>query len=145
MEHDHKLAAGLAGAAALTTAHQLTRLVRHDAPRMDVMGMRALERGLAFTKWIAPPRSLHAAALTGDLVSNALFYGLLLAGDARRPVWRGLFGGALAGAAALVLPRHIGLGTPPHSESITNRALTIGLYALGGTVAALAWRRLRHR
>ena len=71
------LAAGLAGAAVLTAVHETTRRITPRAPRMDVLGERAIAkawRGAGGT----PPRgrTLHRLALGGDLVANSAYYGL---------------------------------------------------------------------
>jgi len=54
------LTAGLCGAAALTAIHQLATRVTDDAPRMDVLGERAISRGLeAAGNWAPPQPVLH--------------------------------------------------------------------------------------
>jgi hypothetical protein len=40
------IAGGFAGATALTIIHQLLRFIHKDAPRMDLLGMEALAKGL---------------------------------------------------------------------------------------------------
>jgi hypothetical protein len=49
------LVSGLAGAAALTVLHETVRRVRHDAPRVDTLGRRAIARGLEAAGLEAPP------------------------------------------------------------------------------------------
>jgi hypothetical protein len=134
-------AAGAAGAAALTGVHQLALGLTDAAPRMDVLGMRALRRSMR-TAGLQPPsgRSLYNWTLASDLVSNGAYYALV-AGP--RPWLRGAVLGLAAGVGALLLPQRIGLGHPPKSEYVTNQAMTITWYLIGGLVAAATAARLQ--
>jgi hypothetical protein len=131
------LVAGLAGAAALTTVHQLAQRVVADAPRMDVLGMRAMVRmrqGLGAD--VPDHETLFRQTLAGDLASNTLYYSLVGAGGRRHRWARGAALGMAAGLGALALPRRLGIGDPPHVESIRNRVLTVAWYTLGGLAPA---------
>src|SRR5688572_26264687 len=100
------LAAGAVGAAALTSVHQLARLVTDVAPRMDVVGGRAIAKGVRAAGGDPPTGTrLLNWALVGDLISNTSYYALIPYG--REPhVWRRATAlGLAAGAGALVLPR----------------------------------------
>jgi hypothetical protein len=129
--------AGVAGAGALTLVHQAARLVTPQAPRMDVLGMRAL-RG-AYRRLGVGPRSdreLERDALAGDLIANSAFYSLVGAGS-RESVWiRGLGLGLAAGLGALLLPKPLGLGDPPNAHQAGTQVMTMAWYVLGGMVAA---------
>jgi len=133
---------GAAGAVALTAVHQAARGRVPNAPRMDVLGMRAIARG-ANAAGLRPPtgRRLHRSTLAGDLVSNALYYALVGWAGRRAPL-NGALLGAAAGLGALVLPPVIGLDEPPHVESWANRIMTVAWYTLGGVVAGATYRRL---
>src|SRR5687768_11547061 len=126
------LAAGLAGAAVLTAVHETTRRVTPAAPRMDVLGERAiakLMRGAGRT----PPRGkkLHRLALGGDIVSNSLYYALI--GSGGRDAWvRGAALGLAAGVGAVLLPPVLGLGRAPRGVTARTKAMTVGYYLLGG-------------
>ena len=75
---NNALISGAAGAVALTTVHQVARAVTDSAPRMDVVGMRALTRGAAAAGQ-EPPNThagLYGATLAGDLIANSLYYSL---------------------------------------------------------------------
>lgn len=140
------LTSGLIGASALTLAHEVGRRILHDAPRMDILGMRALSRVIAATGEPAPQFDrLHRATLVGDLVANALYYAAVAAPTSTDTWQRGAALGAVAGIGALTLPERMGLGTPPHSESRRNQILTIAWYMLGGLAAAAAATALRRR
>ena len=128
---------GLSGALALTSVHQVARLLTADAPRMDVVGRRAIAAGIEATGREAPDETtLQRWALAGDVLSNSAYYSMVAWG--RRPnVWtRGVALGLAAGIGALVLPRRMGLGDPPRSFKPANQLMTVAWYTIGGVVAA---------
>jgi hypothetical protein len=101
---------------------------------MDVLGMRAISKG-AHALGLEPPagRHLYNSMLAGDLLANTVYYALV--GVGRAPVRTGLALGAAAGVGALVLPRPLGLGRPPHAAAPANRVMTVAWYVIGGIVA----------
>lgn len=128
------LLAGMAGAATLTAVHQAARMVTDAAPRMDVMGKRAIEKvvhaGGEHDSSSAHHPSLYGMALAGDMLFNGAYYSLAT-------TWmRGAALGLAAGACALLLPPKLGLGTPPKSELLSNQVMTVAWYVLGGLAAA---------
>lgn len=136
----HALLSGAAGAAALTTVHQVARAITTDAPRMDVVGMRALTRGLRASGHEPHDRDrLYLATLAGDLIGNSAYYSLATT------YTRGTVLGVLAGIGALLLPEPMGLGSPPKSERLPNQVMTVAWYLTGGLVAAAVARRLAGR
>jgi hypothetical protein len=139
---------GFAGALALTTVHQLARSVSADAPRMDVVGMRALVRGFASAGTPPPDEgTLYNLTLAGDLASNSAYYALAAVGGGN-PWVRGTALGLAAGAGALLLPRPMGLGDPPKSDRAANQVMTVAWYLIGGLAAAATaacLRRIRAR
>ena len=120
------LGSGLVGACALTLIHETARRFIDDAPRMDVLGMRALSKA-ARAADLDPPVPLHEAALVGDLVSNSLYYSLVGAGSRREA----LRNGAL-----------LGLGRQPTEDSPQTQLMTVAWYLLGGLAAGAAYRAL---
>ena len=134
---------GIAGAVALTLVHETARRVIPHAPRVDVIGVRAIARPLRAAGY-RPPRynTLHNAALAGELVSNSAYYSLIGVGDPSRALRRGATLGLLAGAGAALLPPLIGLGQQPHRRTPFTQILTIAWYFLGGLAAAGAYRAL---
>ena len=135
------LGSGLVGACALTLVHEAARRYIDDAPRMDVVGMRALARGLRAVD-IDPPVPLHEAALVGDIVSNSLYYGLVGLGEPEDGVRNGALLGLAAGVAAVYLPEPLGLGRQPAKNSTETNLLTIAFYLLGGLAAGAAYQAL---
>jgi hypothetical protein len=129
---NESLVSGMAGAIALTAVHQAARTLTDSAPRMDVVGMRALARGAEAVGTEAPPthKGLYRATLAGDLICNSAYYSLATT------YGRGTVMGLLAGIGALVVPERLGLGAPPKSELLSNQVMTVAWYLVGGLVAA---------
>ena len=121
----------MAGAVAVTTVHQVARHLTENAPRMDVVGVRALTRGAHIVDVSVPgPATLQTAALAGDLLCNTAYYSFAT-------TWtRGIVLGLAAGVGALVLPPRMGLGDPPKSDRLSNKMMTVAWYLAGGLAAA---------
>ena len=135
MEVSKALVSGLAGAVALTIAHETLRRLVPEAPRMDVLGMRAISKTLKKAGAQPPAGStLRAWAMAADVVSNSIYYSL--AGSGKDAWLRGSLLGAAAGAGAVLLPGPMGLGADPSNRTNSTRAMTVGLYLMGGMVAA---------
>lgn len=135
------LGSGLAGAVALTLVHEAARRVIDDAPRMDVLGMRALAKTMRAVD-VEPPVALHEAALAGDLVSNSLYYSLVGLGGREQALRNGAALGLAAGLGAIILPEPLGLGRQPTERAPRTQLMTIGWYLAGGLTAAAAFRLL---
>jgi hypothetical protein len=145
-----ELASGVAGAVALTAVHETARRAIPHAPRMDVLGARAIARPIRAAGRTPPRwRTLHRAALAGDLLVNGLFYSLIGLGGPRQGVMRrGLLFGIAAGLSAVFLPPVLGLGKSPHRKTPVTQVMTVTWYTLGGLAAAAvlkAWRRATER
>ncbi|CAM3676648.1 DUF1440 domain-containing protein [Deinococcus saxicola] len=133
---------GLAGAVTVTLLNEGVRRVLPHAPRIEVIGERALAGSLEALN-INPPQgaSLYRWTLLGDLLSNTLYFGLVGLG-ARQGAWeRGGTLGLAAGVGAVVLPRPLGLGGQPGSRFPMTPLLTVGWYLTGGLVSAALSRR----
>ena len=139
------LAAGFAGAIALTILHETVRRLRpHDAPRMDLLGERGLRKMVA--KADAPqPDNQQAYLLTmaGDVLSNGLYYSLV--GSSKHSLRRGLALGLAAGVGGLLLPGPLGLGEAPSNRTPQTQAMTVAWYTVGGLVAGAVAKALRQR
>jgi hypothetical protein len=132
------LGQGTVGALALTGLHEITRRTVPHAPRMDVIGMRALSRTVrAMGGRPARGDRLFRQTLIGDLASNALYYSL-----AGRSARRGLLLGAAAGLGAALLPPVLGLGRSPGSRWPATPLMTLALYTVGGLAAGAVGRAL---
>jgi len=138
------LLAGLAGSLALTGVHQAARLVTTRAPRMDILGMRAVAEAYRTAGETPPPEDeLYRLTLAGDLAGNALYYALAGMGRPGREWRRGLLLGLGAGIGGVVLPPLVGLGSEPSARTPQTAAMTVAWYTLGGLVAAATARALR--
>ena len=135
------LGSGLVGACALTLIHETARRFIDDAPRMDVLGMRALSKAARAVD-VEPPVPLHEAALVGDLVSNSLYYSLVGAGSRREALRNGALLGLAAGLGAVYLPGPLGLGRQPTEDSPQTQLMTVAWYLVGGLAAGAAYRAL---
>jgi len=131
------LGSGLAGAVALNLVHEGIRRKWPSAPRMDKLGMQALSAIIQKTgKQVPSKGELFGLTLAGDLIANTLYYSLT---GAKRPksAWlKGPLLGAVAGLGATLLPEKLGLSDEPANKTVKTSAMTIGLYVLGGIVAA---------
>lgn len=135
------LGSGLLGAVALTLIHETARRVAPEtAPRMDVLGMRAIQKAVRAVD-AEPPVPLHEAALVGDLVSNSFYYSLVGAGSREDALRNGALLGLAAGLGAVFLPGPLGLGRQP-TETPTTQALTVAWYVAGGLAAGAAYAAL---
>ncbi|WP_081908939.1 hypothetical protein [Deinococcus sp. YIM 77859] len=137
-------AAGLAGALTVTLLNEGARRVLPHAPRMDVIGERALGKSLRGAG-VKPPRGedLYRWTLGADLVSNALYYSLVGAGAPQGAWSRGSALGLAAGLGAVFLPRPLGLGRQPGEQPPLTQLLTVGWYLAGGLAAAATYRAAR--
>jgi hypothetical protein len=130
------IGSGIAGAAVLTLVHETLRQFVPEAPRMERLGMQAIEKLMAQFGQPATsnPNKLYAQSMAGDLISNSLYYSV--AGASKKPWMTGLLAGFTAGVAAVTLPKQLGLEEGNANRTPATTAMTIGLYTLGGIVAA---------
>lgn len=135
--------AGLAGALAVTVIHETARHVVPHAPRVDVLGKRAIRRS-AKAVGLQPPAepSLYVLALAADLLSNGAIYAFVAAGARRTLHLRGLLLGLLAGGMAVFLPRPLHLGRQPNQKTPVTQGLTMLWYTIGGVVAAMVYEQM---
>jgi hypothetical protein len=142
----NSLVTGLAGASSVIVVHEVTRRVRGDAPRMDVLGARAIA-GVSRKAGIEADedsRAVRALSYASGLASDSLGYSLVGASGAQ--AWpRGLMIGAAVGLGSAFLPGPLGLGSGPARRTKATAAMTVGLYVLGGLVAAATSQLLGRR
>lgn len=130
---------GLAGALALTGAHQVLKRYNPDAPHMDSLGMQGIDKVMR-TIGLEPmsERPLFQSALAADLLSNSIYYSQVGAAKGGGAWLRGIVLGLTAGIGAVKLPPKLGLSSAPSSRTHQTELLTVGLYLLGGLAAAAA-------
>jgi hypothetical protein len=139
----HAIEGGVAGAVALTLVHESIRKVIPQAPRMDLLGMNAISKGLRLAGARTPSeRKLYTATLVGDLFSNALYYSFAGIGKRDNVMTRGALLGLAAGLGAVLLPEPLGLNPRHSNRSVQTQLMTVGLYVIGGIVAAAVMKKV---
>ena len=131
------LAGGLAGTVTVASIHEALRRITPDAPRMDILDMELIRKGLkSMNKEVPGEDKLQRWAVGGELFCDTAYYGLVATGS-KKGVWlRGALLGLVAGVTAVILPRPLGLPEEPSNKTVGTQLMTIGLYLMGGLVAA---------
>lgn len=134
---------GFAGAVALNIVHQTLKQFIDKAPRVDLIGEEALNKGL---KTLGAKQlkgdSLFLSTLAADIMSNAAYYSMIGLGGRKHLLAKGAAFGLAAGVGALALTEPLGLNDRPVNKSTETKLLTVGYYLLGGIVAALTIKAL---
>ena len=137
MKAIYALEGGVVGAAALTLIHESIKRAIPNAPRMDLLGMNAISKGLKVVGARTPDeRKLYGWSLAGDMLSNSLFYSIAGIGQKENALARGAGLGLVAGLGAVLLPKPLGLEERHSARTLETKILTVGLYVAGGLVAA---------
>jgi hypothetical protein len=130
------LAGGLAGTVTVASLHEALRRITPNAPRMDLLDMELVRKGLkAINKKQPSQEGLQRWAVGGELISDTAYYGLAGIGG-KKSVWlRGALLGLVAGITAAVLPKSLHLHEQPN-KTLGTSLMTVGLYLAGGLAAA---------
>ncbi len=137
MKTSAALAGGLAGTLTVASMHEALRRTVPDAPRMDVLDMDLIRKGLKYIDKEAPgDEELQRWAVSGELLCDTAYYALAGMGGKKRAWLRGAALGLIAGVTAVLLPKPLGLPAEPSNKTIATQLMTIGLYLIGGLVAA---------
>ncbi|HWI91225.1 MAG TPA: hypothetical protein VNT20_08110 [Flavisolibacter sp.] len=132
------LGGGLAGACAVTLIHESVRKIVPKAPRMDLLGMNAISKGLNAAGIKTPTgNKLYTMALAGDILSNSIYYALAGTGDEKNIWLKSSMLGLAAGIGAVLLPGPLGLEEKHSARSTETKLMTIGLYVTGALVATV--------
>ena len=142
----HNLFAGLGGAIALNILHESLKKKDKNMPRVDLLGEEVLEKSLAyFDAEINNDDLLYKTTLAGDIISNALYYSAIGAGDAKY-IWpRAVAIGLAGGIGAITLPEPLGLDDKPVTRTNKTKALTISYYLAGALVTGCILTALRKK
>src|SRR5262249_35939496 len=127
--------AGLAGAGLIALLNRLGPKLYERAPRTDLLRERILRR-VSGRRLNA--RQRHRIAVFGDALSNTILFSTLFAGRPR-PWLRGPIGGTLAGLAAGILPRTLGL---ERRRNVPSLPLMLAWYLGGGLASSAFYRAL---
>jgi len=137
MKKTSAIEGGATGALALTLIHETVKRLDPKAPRMDLLGMNAISKLLKSLGQDPPEKhKLFVLAMIGDLISNSLYYSLAGLGSKKSVFQRGILLGLGAGLGAVLLPKPLQLNEAPTNRTTKTKAMTIGLYLIGGLVAA---------
>ena len=144
MKLSNALIGGLAGAITVTALNEITRQILPEAPRLDLLGMRAITASLDKMGRIPPEVDvLRPVALGGDIVANSLYYSLVgLLGGSKLAWAAGIGFGLAAGLGAVFLPARLQLGSAPTGRSRVTQILTVAYYLQAGVISALTARML---
>ena len=136
----------MAGALALTLLHEVVKRIDTDAPRMDLMGMQAVKKGIKKADQPVPNnQNLYQIAMVGDLITNTIYYSLGVAGK-KKYIWpKGALMGMTAGLGAVFLPKSLGLNPAYSSRTLKTKAFTTGLYLIGGLVASAVAKKIENK
>ncbi len=134
---------GLVGACALTLLNETTRQFVRDAPRIDVLGKRAIAKPL-MKMGIAPPKddNLYWITLASDIFSNTLYYGSIGFGKEKNAYRNGAWLGLAAGIGAVALPAPLGIGKDTTARTAQTELMTVAWYLAGGLAAAAVYQLL---
>ena len=130
-------AGGLAGTLTVASIHEALRRVTPNAPRMDILDMELIRKGLkSMNKEVPGEDELQWWAVGGELFCDTAYYSLAGVGGKKGVWFRGALLGLVAGVTAVVLPKPLGLPEEPSNKTLGTQLMTIGLYLVGGLVAA---------
>lgn len=136
---------GLAGACALTLLNEGFRKVDPSAPRLDLLGKNVALKVAKGVGLSSQAGNLYPTSLAGDLLSNALYFGMARSKNATTTLVRGALLGLSAGLGAVGLPKQLGLNGKHTNQTGKTRTMTIAWYVIGGIVAAVTINLLESR
>ena len=140
------LGGGLAGACAVTLLHETVRRIVPESPRLDLLGMAAIRKGLRAADSSTPDEDkLFTWALAGDIVSNCLYFSMAGVGKEKDLWLKSSLLGLAAGVGAVVLPEPLGLSSKHTNKTISTKLMTIGLYVAGALVTTGVMKLLERR
>jgi hypothetical protein len=130
---------GAAGAVCLNLMHECARKSVPDAPRVDIVGMRAVER-ISAAAGVAPPEHLRTVTFAGDVAANSLYYSAVGFAGPEHGLAVGAGLGVAAGLGAVLLPRPMGLGDAEVNRTPATTVMTAGMYLAAGLIAGALYR-----
>lgn len=130
------VAGGLAGALSVRLMQDILRRIDPTAPRLDLLRKQAAFK-IADKINGAPVESVkvNRYCAAGDIIGNTLYFSLTAAAG-KRALPAGSILGLGMGAGALTLPAKLGLNSYFVAGTRKRKLMTMGMYLLGGLVAA---------
>jgi hypothetical protein len=144
MQMGSAITAGAIGTTAITLLHEGARQVIPNSPRVELMGMRGIQKyGLDPLGLTVPRPLLYSLSIAFDLVHNSLGYAMAvgLAGNQnKKRLWTtAILYGLGTGIFTLTMPPLVKIGQQPTKNLKATSAMTIGMYILGGIITAAAF------
>ena len=139
------LAGGLAGALSVRLVQGILKKVDPNAPRLDLLRKQAAFK--ISDKINGEPvdaGKLNRFCAAGDIIGNTLYFSLTAAAGKKALPMGSLLGLGM-GAGALTLPAKLGLNSYFVAGTRKRKFMTMGLYLLGGLVAASVSKCLRKK
>lgn len=137
---------GLAGACAVTLINESVKRIVPEAPRMDLLGMNAISKGLNIAGLQkSSEKQLFIMALAGDLIANSIYYSAAGIGKEKNVWLRSSILGLAAGIGAIALPRPLGLDERYSDRTTATKLMTVGLYVAGAVVTTAVIKFISHR
>lgn len=137
MKLSSAIAGGVAGTAAAAALHEGLRRASAEAPRVDVLNKDLIKKGLKrIHRDVPDEKNLERLSVGGELLIDATYFGLAGLGG-KKGVWvRGALLGLVAGLASALLPKPFDLKRKPTNRTPATQLMSVGLYVVGGLVAA---------
>lgn len=140
------LLSGLAGACALTILNETIRRIDPDAPRLDLLGMNTVKKGIKKTGAEPPTgKNLYWTSMFTDIIGNTLYYSIAGLGHKKTRISKGLMLGLSAGISATSLPKTVGVSDKPVNKTDKTRFMTIAWYVIGGLVTSAVMKYTEER
>lgn len=137
------LVSGFVGACAVTLINETARQFIKDAPRLDVLGKRAIAFPMMKGDLTPPPNSrLYWITLGSDIAANSLYYSLVGLGEEKNAFRNGMLLGMAAGIGAVALSEPLGLGEEPVNRTRETELMTVAWYLAGGLAASAVYQTL---
>lgn len=139
------VAGGFAGALSVRLMQEVLRRIDPTAPRIDLLRKQAAFK--IADKINGKPvdvKNVNRFCAAGDIIGNTLYFSLTAAAG-KKAVPVGSLLGLGMGAGALTLPAKLGLNSYFVAGTRKRKFMTMGMYLLGGLVAASVSRCLRKK
>jgi hypothetical protein len=139
------MAGGLAGALSVTMMQELLKRVDPSAPRIDLLRKQAAFKiADKMGNGSTTARTVNSMGMAGDIISNTLYFSLTAAAG-KRAIPIGSILGLSMGAGAIALPSKLGLNSYFTGGTRKRKLMTMGMYLVGGLVAAAVSRCLNKK